>query len=61
MLLPPEQDDLDLLIDNDVMTFSHVWNWERSELFGGKKIDRDVRWGRERGRGRGNGLVNVGA
>lgn len=32
--LPPESDDLSLLIDDDVQTFSHVRHWERSELFG---------------------------
>lgn len=36
--LPPERDDLAFLIDDDVKTFSHVWNWDRSELFGKENV-----------------------
>lgn len=35
--LPPEEDDLAFLIDDDVVTFSHCWNWDRHELFAGKR------------------------
>lgn len=45
VLLPPEHDDLALLIDDDVQTFSHVWNWERSELFGKEHIPVDGEMG----------------
>ncbi|MCJ1463583.1 hypothetical protein MMC07_002191 [Pseudocyphellaria aurata] len=43
--LPPERDDLAFLIDDDVQTFSHVWNWERSELFGKENIPVDGEMG----------------
>lgn len=36
--LSPESDDLAFLIDDDDKTFSHVWKWERSELFGKENI-----------------------
>lgn len=26
--LPPECDDIEILIDDDEMTFSHRWNWD---------------------------------
>lgn len=31
--VPPEDDDLAFMIDDDVVTFSHRWNWDRSGLF----------------------------
>lgn len=51
--LPPERDDLAFLIDDDIQTFSHVWNWEKSELFGKENIPFDG----EMGLGWRNGLV----
>ena len=43
MPLPREKDDLGFLIDDDAVTFSHVWVWDRRDLFGG--VDRDRRMG----------------
>ncbi|KAI4215320.1 MAG: hypothetical protein LQ351_002220 [Letrouitia transgressa] len=34
IVLPPELEDLSILIDDDTSTFSHVWDWRRSELYG---------------------------
>lgn len=39
--LSPESDDLAFMIDDDVKTFSHVWKWERSDLFGKENIPVD--------------------
>lgn len=34
IVLPPELEDLSILIDDDTSTFSHVWDWRRNELYG---------------------------
>ncbi|KAL9613178.1 MAG: hypothetical protein Q9167_002255 [Letrouitia subvulpina] len=34
IVLPPEFEDLSILIDDDTATFSHVWDWTRNELYG---------------------------
>ncbi|KAL8740775.1 MAG: hypothetical protein Q9190_006552, partial [Brigantiaea leucoxantha] len=33
IVLPPELEDLELLIDDDFAVFSHVWDWSRNELY----------------------------
>jgi hypothetical protein len=37
--LPREKDDLGFLIDDDAITFSHVWGWDRRGLFEGFQRD----------------------
>ena len=37
--LPPESEDLDLLIDEDVKVYSHVWNWKKSDLYDSLSIE----------------------
>lgn len=32
--LPPEMDDLGILVDEDVITYSHSWGWTGDDLFG---------------------------
>lgn len=39
--LPPENEDLALLIDKDMATFSHVWNWNASNLFGTEQMNEE--------------------
>lgn len=33
MTLPREKDDLAFLIDDDAITFSHLWDWDAGKLF----------------------------
>lgn len=40
--LPREKDDLAFLIDDDAITFSHVWDWDRSKLFGENEQDKGI-------------------
>lgn len=31
--LPPESEDLGMLLDEDVVSYSHSWGWTRDDLF----------------------------
>ncbi len=45
--LPREKDDLAFLIDDDAITFSHVWSWNRRDLFGENEREKgmELGWG----------------
>lgn len=36
--LPREKDDLAFLIDDDAITFSHVWDWDGGKLLFGENV-----------------------
>ena len=40
--LPREKVDLAFLIDDDAVTFSHVWDWDGNKLFGVNEQKKEV-------------------